>query len=379
MMAQVKKVICKGKSSWKVDYRDPQGKRVQKRFPKKAEAEEFLAQIVISIKEDKYDSLFARKEEIKEIPTAFDELAQRYAEACQFEKSFPTFKARIIPILRGEFGDRPIDRISSLDIETFRNRRRAGISRHGRQRSAARVNRELAVLKHMFNKAVIWKFLKDSPFADFNKDHRIMFREENERLRYLTAEESERLLVECPEHLRPIVKLALNTGMRRGELFALKWENIGPSALYIPTSKSKRPRVVPLNEAAKEVLKEMRRRNELKSAYVFCDSRGKPWTVLRRGFETACRKAGIVDFRFHDLRHTFASHLAMKGYPLKAIAELLGHSTIEMTMRYAHLSPGQLHEAVNSLCFGQKTDGKLLENICLKSEEAGREPLANLV
>jgi hypothetical protein len=211
MMAQVKKVICKGKTSWKVDYRDPQGKRVQKRFSKKSEAEEFLAKVVLSIKEEKYDSLFTRKEELKEVPKTFDELAQQYAEACQFEKSFHSFKARIIPILRGEFGERQIDHISSLDIEKFRNRRRAGISLRRRQRSAARVNRELAVLKHMFNKAVIWKFLAASLFADFNRDHRIMFKEENERLRYLTEEECERLLAECREPVHSVVKLALNT------------------------------------------------------------------------------------------------------------------------------------------------------------------------
>jgi integrase len=160
--------------------------------------------------------------------------------------------------------------------------------------------------------------------------------------------------------------------MRRGELLALKWEHVGPSALYIPTSKSKRPRVVPLNGAAKEVLRDIRRRNELKSWYVFCHPSGKLWADLSAGFEGACRRAGIVDFRFYDLRHTFASHLAMKGHPIKAISELLGHSTIEMTMRYAHLSPGHLHEAVNSLGLGQKADGKLLENNCPKIEVAGK-------
>ena len=85
---------------------------------------------------------------------------------------------------------------------------------------------------------------------------------------------------------------------------------------------------------------------------------------LRTGLLGACRRAGIVNFRFHDLRHTFASHLAMNGYSMKAIADLLGHITLAMMMRYAHLSPGHLHDAVSSLSLGRKApeNGKLLEN-----------------
>lgn len=366
-MAKIKKVITNGKTAWNVDYRTPEGRRVQKRFPKRAEAEDYLAKVRVAIKEEKYGDLFEKKPESRMI---FDELADKYAEACQFDKSFKSFKAYIIPILRAEFGGRTLKDISSLDVESFRNKRRAGISKRGTQRSAARVNRELAVLKHMMNRAVRWGYWEVSPFAKFTKDDPIMFRGENKRLRYLTSEECERLLAECSMNLRPIVTLALNTGMRRGELFNLMWEHIGPKAAYIYNTKTMEPRVVPLNSTAQEVLREMRRRNHLKSSYVFCDKDGQPWKDIKVGFAGACRRAGIVNFRFHDLRHTFASHLAMNGYSMKAIADLLGHTTLTMVMRYAHLSPGHLHDAVSSLSLGRKApeNGKLLENSAPKQK-----------
>lgn len=126
--------------------------------------------------------------------------------------------------------------------------------------------------------------------------------------------------------------------------------------------------LIPLNETAQEVLREMRRRNHLKSSYVFGDKNGQPWKEIKDGFAGACRRAGIVNFRFHDLRHTFASHLAMNGYSMKAIADLLGHTTLTMVRRYAHLSPGHLHDAVSSLSLGRKApeNGKHLENSALK-------------
>lgn len=272
-MAKIKKLVSKtGGVSWNVDYRNPQGKRVQKRFLKKAEAEEYLARVLVALKEGKYGTIFEKK--LPQIP--FHELADRYAEVCRFDRSYPTFKGRIIPVLRGAFGDRLLSQITSLDVENYRNERRGGISRRGTVRSAARVNRELAVLKNMLNKAVRWGFLESSPFAKFSKDDPIMFKEEGGRLRYLTEDECEALLAECASYLRPIVKMAVNTGMRKGELLALRWEHIVHGAAYIYKSKSGKPRVVPLNEAALEVVREMRQKNQLRSPYVFCDKDGRP-------------------------------------------------------------------------------------------------------
>jgi integrase len=361
VMAKVKKIVNKGKVSWNVDYRTPEGQRVQKRFDYRKDADDYLAKITVAIKEDTYETLFERR---KEAPLTFDELAAKYTEICQFDKSFPEFKRYIIPILRQGFGEKLLPQITALDLESFRNERRAGISRRGTVRSAARVNRELAVLKHIFNKAVKWGLLDKSPFSRGDK---LLFKEENHRLRYLMKEECEALLAQCSDHLRPIVKMALNTGMRRGEILNLRWEHVNDGGAYVYTSKSMKPRLVPLNEAALEVIQEMRQKNQLRSPFVFCDKHGKAWKDVKQGFGGACRRSGIVDFRFHDLRHTFASHLAMNGYSMKAIADLLGHTSLAMVMRYAHLSPGHLHDAVNSVNFGgRKPFGKHLENNPLK-------------
>ncbi len=152
-MATVRKVTTQEGTSWKVDYYDPQGRRIKKRFKKKAEAEAYLAKVVTSIKEEKYEGIFEKK---KEALVTFDELADKYLESCRFQKSFESFKCKIIPTLRASLGDRQLSQISYLDLETYRNNRKLGVVRTGNHRSDARVNREMAVLKHMLNKAVKW-------------------------------------------------------------------------------------------------------------------------------------------------------------------------------------------------------------------------------
>ena len=105
--------------------------------------------------------------------------------------------------------------------------------------------------------------------------------------------------------------------------------------------------VIPLNDQALEVLRTLPRHVE--SLYVFCDQHGRPYQRIVKGFREACKRANISDFRFHDLRHTFASHLVMHGVPLRTVQELLGHKTGQMTLRYTHLSTPHLQEAVTIL------------------------------
>jgi hypothetical protein len=152
-MANLRKVTTKEGTSWKVDYYDPQGRRIKKRFKKKAEAEAYLAKVVTSIKEEKYEAIFEKKQET---PITFHELADQYIETSRFQKSYASFKAQIIRVLRQAFGEKLLAKISYLDLEIFRNRRKGEISKRGTPRSAARVNRELAVLNYMLNKAVEW-------------------------------------------------------------------------------------------------------------------------------------------------------------------------------------------------------------------------------
>lgn len=148
------------------------------------------------------------------------------------------------------------------------------------------------------------------------------------------------MLAACPPHLRPIVETALLTGMRKEELLSLKWEQINHGLIHLSKTKSGNPWHLPISGRLVEIFQQLRHQNHLKSPYVFCDGQGRRFNTVKRSFATACRKAEISDFRFHDLRHTFTSHLIMRGANLKTVQELLGHSDIKMTMRYAHLCPG---------------------------------------
>ncbi|MBU1207680.1 MAG: site-specific integrase [Proteobacteria bacterium] len=139
--------------------------------------------------------------------------------------------------------------------------------------------------------------------------------------------------------------VALTTGMRRGEILGLKWDYIRLESRFsiLPITKNNTSRVVPINDTLYRILAEMPQ----KSGYVF--GNGKPITDIKHSFTSACRKAGITDFRFHDLRHTYASHLAIRGVHIRALQELLGHKTLAMTQRYSHLAPEQLQNAVKLL------------------------------
>jgi len=157
--------------------------------------------------------------------------------------------------------------------------------------------------------------------------------------------------------VKRLVLLALNTGLRFGELHNLCWSRDSKSnyvdvrnkVLVIHSSKTKsgKPRYVHLNKNALEVILSIPR---TQSRYLFCNPKTKkPIGSVSRSFGMALEFAGIRDFRFHDLRHTFASHVAMSGVNLYVLKDLLGHSTIKMTERYSHLSPQKSHEALDIL------------------------------
>jgi len=143
--------------------------------------------------------------------------------------------------------------------------------------------------------------------------------------------------------------LALNTGMRKGEILNLKWHDLDfkNNIIYIRQSKSGEKREVPMNMLVRRTLIAVRKHSE--SPFVFCNTNGENYANVRKSFFTACKKSDILKFRFHDLRHTFASHLVMGGVDLNTVRELLGHKSLEMTLRYSHLSPDHKQRAVSTL------------------------------
>lgn len=176
---------------------------------------------------------------------------------------------------------------------------------------------------------------------------------------FLDFDEAKRLVSAADGQLRTMILTALRTGLRHGELLALRWQDVDLVAGRITvrqnvvrgvigTPKSGKPREIPLGE---EVLAALKSHRHLRGPFVFCNMAGKMLTdsELKNPLTHTCRRAGLRPVGWHVLRHSFASHLAMRGATLKVIQELLGHSTITMTMRYAHLAPRVSREAVRML------------------------------
>lgn len=174
------------------------------------------------------------------------------------------------------------------------------------------------------------------------------FKENNARIRYQEKEEITKLLEEFSPVLRVVVTVAIHTGMRKSEIQNLKWSDVNLKGEYIVLrqTKSGETRIVPMNRVVREALFLLEKKRD--SMYIFCGKNGKLFD-FKIFFETALKRADIKDFRFHDLRHTFASHLVMSGIDLNTTRELLGHRNLNMTLRYSHLFPDHKTRAVDIL------------------------------
>lgn len=194
-------------------------------------------------------------------------------------------------------------------------------------------NRHIAQLKAAFNWAIDEGIIRSNPAARLKKARVVG------RNRFLTLEEIARLLAACSGHIRHIVLFALHTGMRRGEIFDLKWfdVNLDSGMIFVHTSGKGDPKHVPINDTVRGILGKLSKRSQ----YVFTSplKKGAKLTTVDNGFNAALKRAKIEDFVFHDLRHTFASHLVMSGVSLEVVGRVLGHSDLRMTQRYAHLAP----------------------------------------
>jgi integrase len=243
-------------------------------------------------------------------------------------------------------GRRRLDEIGHKEIETYKSQKlKEGLSPKS-------INNQLTTLHKLLDVAVDWGILEHVPRVKWLKGPKAEFD-------FLTFDETDRLLAAAEPKWFPMIALALKTGLRMGELIALEWGDVDLFAgrLVVRRSnwrgqvgspKNGRSREVPLSDETVRVLKAHR---HLRGELVFCDERGESlaYEAGRDPLRRACRRAGLRKVGWHTLRHSFASHLAMRGVPLKAIQELMGHSTIEMTMRYAHLSPDVKKDAVQLL------------------------------
>ena len=175
------------------------------------------------------------------------------------------------------------------------------------------------------------------------------------RLRCLDEAEIVGLLAACRTsrnpHLSIIVTIAINTAMRKEEILGLEWERVDLSTarLALPRTKSGKPRSVPMNRAVYDTLTALEPEAAKRRGFLFRKRDERRWGEIRTAWEGAVRKAELMDFHFHDLRHTASSYMVMRGASLADVKEILGHSDLKMTMRYAHLSPAHLRTAVDRL------------------------------
>ncbi len=212
----------------------------------------------------------------------------------------------------------------------------------GKDKAPATVNRYLAALSHVFTMAVNeWEWMDDNPMRKVKRP-----KEPRGRVRYLDEEEKNKLLEVCKNHpvkeLYPIVVLAISTGMRQGEILNLTWQDVDliKGRCILHDTKNGERRAVPIVGLAKETLSKWSKIRKLNSDLVFSGKNPRTPIFIRTPWMEAIKEAEIDDFRFHDLRHTAASYLAMSGASLAEIAEILGHKTLSMVRRYAHLSEG---------------------------------------
>jgi len=236
--------------------------------------------------------------------------------------------------LRPFFKGKTLQQIGPDLIEGYKAKRKTDVTQRKTKVKEATINREIALMKTIFNKAVEWGRIEKNPLARVKK-----FKENHQKdMKILKDEEAIRLIDAANSHLKSVLILALNTGMRRGEILSLKWENIDfrKGMIFIEDSKSGKSREVYMNSLIFETLKDLPKNSD----YVFPNNEtGKHIQDVKNSFHTACREAKIKSLRFHDLRHTAATKMIEAGVDIATVSKILGHSSIIMTMRYAH--PGE--------------------------------------
>ena len=299
----------------------------------------------------KADALRGEVRRRKDQPRAmrFEQLAEEYLENwSRVEKAASTHQRDINSMkhLNGFFGSRGIAEIKRRDVEQYVAQRKVSGAQPGT------LNRELSCLKNMLRKAVDWEYLEANPAWGVSQQ-----REEVIEFEFVREEEIPLLIDACPAHLKPVVIFALQTGMRRGEILNLQWQDVSfdkgeRGLITVRKTKNHETRYIPMTPLVRETLQDLPRNiaSGKDASFVFARPDGEGIKSIRNGFEAAVRRSKLgKHIRFHDLRHTFASLLVMKGVDLRTVAKLMGHRDIRVTMRYAHLAPEHLQAAVDVL------------------------------
>ncbi len=275
-------------------------------------------------------------------------------QSAKMQESYQSSFGHLKPV----FGKSKLNSITKLMVKTYMANRKLD------EVSNATVNKEVSCLKGVLSRAAEWGYIEVNNLLGLK-----LLKEAPIRERYLTREESRHLIDAAPTFLRDIIVFALGTGMRQDEIFGLKWENVILNQRFrhgeiTIVGKGGKRRNIRMNQTVYELL--ARKRRESKNCFVFPSPKtGVKIINIDRSFHEALKKAGISNFHFHDLRHTAASWMVQAGVPIYAVKEILGHSQVATTQRYAHQSPEYLESQL----------GVLDEFLCPRNDDAEEPPM----
>lgn len=307
----------------------------------------------------------SKKETQKRKNIPFDKLAVKYIEWAKGEKkSFRDDESRYLNHIKSTLGNVPIKDISMIHLEKLKRSLQTKKGRYGKKLSDATIKHCLVLVRQMFNRAISWKMHQGTnPVTVTARENKNFLKTaDNKRVRFLNYEEADILLDELKsrsQQLHDICYLALYTGMRMGEIFSLNWNdvNLEHNTISIKDPKSVTGRNAYITPPLSSLFQCMKNNTSVSKGILFKDRNGKKIREISNVFERVTEKLGlnknVTDQRdkvvAHTLRHTFASWLAMQGSPIITIQKLMGHSNLEMTLRYAHLSPSHERTAVENL------------------------------
>lgn len=343
--------IFKRNKTWWIDYGRVNGTRQRESLNtgSKKTADEALAL---------YERKRALGEDYALKEATFEEFSELYMRLKKGQKAESTRERDFNSLkkLNPFFGEMPLTSITLEDIETYKADRIDTYldDDETKQIKPSTVNKELSLLRAMLGTAVELGYLRTHPKVK-------KYSEAETEPRFLQQSEAARLISAATGQIRTLIITALNTGLRRGEMFALRWEDVRlpQRQILVAKAKGKRFGALPMNDMLHQALSEHPHHAE--SEYVFHQPDGTPFETkrysrARTDFWKACDDAGLPRIRFHDLRHTFVSNLVIAGVDLRQVQELARHRDIKTTMRYAHLAPGRGMEAVSKLNWGLDND-----------------------
>lgn len=322
----------KGSDIWWICYADSQGKKRREKAGMKRAAQALYTKRKRETREGVIKP--TRKKKL-----LFKEIAEEALERSKARNASWYDDVNRSKDLLKEFGSREAESIRPRDITSWMDRFKVE-----RDLAPATVNKYRALLSSIFSYAVQGERLNMNPVRNTKP-----LPVKNQRIRFLSTEEENRLLDVCYGTRRIEVLFALHTGVRQAAQFNLRWDEIRDGIAYFPHTKNGEDQYVHLNSLTQSLLVVLPQNSD----YVFPESRTELLNNRKLlWWYEALEKAGIENFRWHDLRHTFASRLAMKGNNLRTIQEALSHKSPQMTMRYAHLSDTHMKDALEGLVNG---------------------------